>query len=418
MRIQIRWMFVLLLRMGWMRRTWMTKRRRRSVDRNTSHAIFLKHLAHVITLTSWLKVSQCAFHSILMSSLMLCVWAFVGRSLFLSLLFLFFFYLFSVRHSILNVVTVEGENHCTHAEWEVLPHGDIQSSHRLWAQAPRRLRQLRDFCNDRTRAMRKSTMRLSEKRSHHHCSFRSGKNQRTGDKIITLMKKVCCQLSPFSHTQVRGDPFSNLVRAKNENQVAKWKTKESGFSLKHKKSKFSLKSEPRSRSTNFQQILREEVSRNWLELSSLSKVKLITLLQESNFDEINYLFTNNHWNKIGIFVKIISNIFMRWKNWTEFKSYESMHLREGDWSKIRTLFMNSRRAFRNYKVKSIVWMTQEFLKMVSEYAVDYPTFPVNWRYFHLIVILEGSSAILGECWAAMIRRQIFGIRIVHRETFL
>ena len=25
----------------------------------------------------------------------------------------------------------------------------------------------------------------------------------TGDKLITLMKKVCCQLSPFSHTQVR-----------------------------------------------------------------------------------------------------------------------------------------------------------------------------------------------------------------------
>ena len=60
--------------------------------------------------------------------------------------------------------------------------------------------------------------------------FRSEKNQRTEDKLITLMKKVCCQLSPFSHTQVRGDPKTNLVRAKNQNQVAKWRTKESGFS--------------------------------------------------------------------------------------------------------------------------------------------------------------------------------------------
>ena len=51
---------------------------------------------------------------------------------------------------------------------------------------------------------------------------------------LTLMKKVCCQLSPFSHTQERGDPYTNLVRV-NENQVAKWKTKESGFSLKDKK---------------------------------------------------------------------------------------------------------------------------------------------------------------------------------------
>ena len=32
----------------------------------------------------------------------------------------------------------------------------------------------------------------------HHCSFRSEKNQRTEDKLITLM---ICQLSPFSHTR-------------------------------------------------------------------------------------------------------------------------------------------------------------------------------------------------------------------------
>ena len=75
---------------------------------------------------------------------------------------------------------------------------------------------------------------LSEKCYLHHCSFRSEKNQRTGDNLITLMKKVCCQLSPFSHTQVRGDPNTKLVRLKNENQVAKWRTKESAFSLKDK----------------------------------------------------------------------------------------------------------------------------------------------------------------------------------------
>ena len=77
-------------------------------------------------------------------------------------------------------------------------------------------------------------MRLSEKLYLHHCSFRSEKNQRTEDKLITLMKKVCCQLSPFSHTQEPEDPCTNLVRA-NKNQVAKWKTKESGFSFKDKK---------------------------------------------------------------------------------------------------------------------------------------------------------------------------------------
>ena len=100
------------------------------------------------------------------------------------------------------------------------------------------------------------------KRYLHHCSFRSEKNQRTEDKLVTLMKKVCCQLSPFSHTQERRDPYTNLVRVKNENQVAKWKTKESGFSLKDKKSKSSLTLEPRFRNTNFKPILIEEVFRN------------------------------------------------------------------------------------------------------------------------------------------------------------
>ena len=53
-------------------------------------------------------------------------------------------------------------------------------------------------------------MRPSEKRHIHHCLFSSEKNQRTGDKLITLMKKVCCQLSPF-HTHTRtGRPVHEL----------------------------------------------------------------------------------------------------------------------------------------------------------------------------------------------------------------
>ena len=80
----------------------------------------------------------------------------------------------------------------------------------------------------------------------------------------TLMKKVCCQLSPFSHAQVRGDPYTNQdqICLKNGNQVATGKTSESGFSLADKKSKFLLKSDLRSRSTNFKPSLIKEVSRN------------------------------------------------------------------------------------------------------------------------------------------------------------
>ena len=154
------------------------------------------------------------------------------------------------------------------------------------------------------------------------------------------------------------------------------KTSESGFSLKDKKSKFSLMSDMRSRSTNFKPILIEEVSRNRVELLILSEWKLIMLLQGvSNPDEINYYFKKNYQKKIGIFVKLMSKVFMRWKNWREFKSYEPMNFREEDWSNIRTLFMNSRADMKNYRMTSIVWMTRKILRLPSQYAVDHPQFP-------------------------------------------
>ena len=58
-----------------------------------------------------------------------------------------------------------------------------------------------------------------------------------------------------------------------------------------------------------------DVFRNCMELSSLSEEKLIILLQVmNNFYEINYFFMNNYQNKIGIFVKLVSKVFLRWKN--------------------------------------------------------------------------------------------------------
>ena len=48
------------------------------------------------------------------------------------------------------------------------------------------------------------------------------------------MKKVSRLLSLFSYAQEWRDPFANFVRARNKDQVAKWKTEESGFSLKDK----------------------------------------------------------------------------------------------------------------------------------------------------------------------------------------
>ena len=39
------------------------------------------------------------------------------------------------------------------------------------------------------------------------------------------------------------------------------------------------------------------------------------------------------------------------------------------------------------EVNCMEWL-KRFLRMPSQYAVDHPTFPVNQRYFHLIVIQE------------------------------
>ena len=56
-------------------------------------------------------------------------------------------------------------------------------------------------------------------------------------------------------------------------------------------------------------------------------------------------------------------------------------------------------------------MIREIVKMLNQYAVDYPTFPVNQRYSHLFAILAG-------CRAATMGRQVFGARMVFQESFL
>ena len=95
-------------------RPWTTTRALR-VDRNTSHVFFLIHLAHVITLTSWLKVSPGAhsFHlraihdvtclSVRLLSLRVCL-----SPVSLFYFFSFTVYLFSVLHNFHNVVTARG----------------------------------------------------------------------------------------------------------------------------------------------------------------------------------------------------------------------------------------------------------------------------------------------------------------------
>ena len=86
--------------------------------------------------------------------------------------------------------------------------------------------------------------------------------------------------------------------------------------------------EQRFTNSSSKSILIGEVSRNWMALFSLNEEKLITLLHVmNNFNEINNFFMNNYQNKIGIFVKLMRKVSMRWKNWSDFKALHSLQLR-------------------------------------------------------------------------------------------
>ena len=107
--------------------------------------------AHLITCISHcmaqdepLTVSVAPTHSIFMSS-MVCAWAFVVCLFVLPLLSLTLPVLCPALH--LQRQQRRQNNRCAFAQWEVLHHGDIPSSHRLWAQRPRRLPLLGDYWN-------------------------------------------------------------------------------------------------------------------------------------------------------------------------------------------------------------------------------------------------------------------------------
>ena len=275
------------------------------------------------------------------------------------------------------------KNHWHSAKWGVWPLGRKHTSHRLWAQRPWRFPPLRDFWNLLPGAIQRHSALVlvwcrarwwDHQESALFSTVHSGARRTFGPKtsLSLLWRKFVASSVIFAHSRT-GRPMHELssLSSCRENQVVKWKTKESGFSLKDKKSKFSLKSERRFISTSSKPILIEEVSRNWVELLSLSEEKLIILLHVmNNFDEINNFFMNNYQHKIGIFVKLIWKVSMRWKNWSDFKFLHSMDFREENWSKIEILLMNSQARFRNYRIKSIVWMIREILRMLNQYAVD------------------------------------------------
>ena len=87
--------------------------------------------------------------------------------------------------------------------------------------------------------------------------------------------------------------------------------------------------------------------------SSRSKKNFIVLKQTNDADKIINFFMKSYWSKTGIFVKLMRKVWMKWKNWSDFRVLHSTQLQEEDWSKTNILSLNSLVRYRTCKMKLI-----------------------------------------------------------------
>ena len=143
---------------------------------------------------------------------------------------------------------------------------------------------------------------------------------RAEDEPITLKKKACRPVCRRQSVMIeRRDPlFVDLCRAPKKLRDTTLEVNRSGLSWKDKGSRFSLTVKQRFENTNSRLITTAKVFKSWRKRSSRQKKKFVELIKEMN----------NYWSKIGIFVKFMRKVSMRWKNWSDFKGLHSRQLRE------------------------------------------------------------------------------------------
>ena len=268
-----------------------------------------------------------------------------------------------------------------------------QSSHRLWAQRPPHLRdcwKTHPGVLQRQQVLELAWLGPRWLYNRQSALFTQERKERAGHRQAyhSLEEFLLSSESSSSVGHVRTgrfvDEFGSLISNVRENPCRDSENEQIRISGTTKRA-----DSRRFKNTSSRPIMTEEVSRNWRELSSLKEEKFIVLIKETNnTDEIKNFFMNNFWNKIGIFVKLMRKVSMRCKNWSDFKDLHSMNFREEDWSKIEILSLNSQARSRNFRMKLILWMTQEISKMLNQYAVDSPTLPVNKCFSHLIQFLK------------------------------
>ena len=112
------------------------------------------------------------------------------------------------------------------------------------------------------------------------------------------------------------DEFGSLFSNVREIHVATQNMSKSGFFWNDKKEQILADCRAEIQKHEFQADYdRRNIQKLNGVIECLIEVKFIVLIKETNnIDEINNFFMNNFRNKIGIFVKLMRKVSMRWKN--------------------------------------------------------------------------------------------------------
>ena len=215
-------------------------------------------------------------------------------------------------------------------------------------------------------------MRPSEKRYLHHCSIRSEKNQRTGDKFTTLMKKVCCQLSPFfAHTST-GRPVCELSSHQKRKSSREMENERIRILVEIRKEQILAEVRTVIQKHEFQAD------------SDRRSIQELNGTVESQRREIDHTIAGSR----DLREAYIKSLY-------EMEELNRVQELRVDESSRRRLIQNQdtvdelTATIQELRNEVGCMSDLRIFKMLNQYVVDYPTFPVNPRYSHFIAILAG-----------------------------
>ena len=280
------------------------------VNRTPSHIIFSRVSLHLFHCRTWhlLKAQgsrlSASRHPCFMRSVCFDLSSTLHFALFtVSLIFLFILLIFIF---IFHVGWFGEKYPVRFREWGVRHFGRQQSSHRLWAQRARQLPDLRDHWNFHPGVLQRQQLELAwlgNQWQHHrqsalfttvHSGARRSSEPWTSLSLswrrLVVKSVVVCRScwnreTCFQRVWITNFQTSEKIRVATQ--------KMSKFFWNDKKSRFSLIIEQRFKNISSKPTVTEEISKNWMELSSLNEVRLIVLFKETNSFDINNFFMKN-----------------------------------------------------------------------------------------------------------------------------